>query len=216
MKVYTTNEAATLQQFEQMFFNPVNGEAVMFMPKPEVDPDAPPAATRNFRDQDVYVGTGLYFEPAFQKLPALGENLDTSRKAQPIAPWNFATADTVNTVTDFIAPVLKKNHAEVGGVGLAKVNPEFPYVHADGSPLRSRELLITGQNGISIRVCVGQIAAMMAHSLYEVEKGRFAFSTGNVFADIERQLANIANATRSESGVLDVDMEAEVKSEAGE
>lgn len=206
MQIYSDADAKGLQLFEQMYFNPKTGEAVLFFPKPEVDPDASPAALRGIRDRDVYVGTGLFFEAAFQALPLAGENPDTSRVPQLIAPWNFAKADTVNTVTGIIQPVLQKLGAEVVGVALAKQNPQFPYVQADGDPLRSRELIVNTANGITKRFSVGQLAAMLAHSTYEKEPGQYVFSTRTIFEDVERQLLDAAGAGETSSVDRDVDM----------
>jgi hypothetical protein len=105
-KFYSDAEVEKFVKYEpNLYFNPANGEAVMFFPKPEIGEDATPAMQRMFRDRDVYIGLGVHFENVMQKLPT-ETSLDArvAKGGPTVPPWNFPTAETVGMLAEVITP----------------------------------------------------------------------------------------------------------------
>lgn len=187
-RIYTGDAIKGLVVHEpNTFFNPQNGECVLFFPKPEIAEDTPTFIRAKFRDYDMYVGTGLTFENVQQVLPT-EEDIE-KREIQggsTVPPWNFATAETAATMAAVIAPALTAKNAAFLGIAYAKPNSIFPHVYADGTVARSRELIVVREDGGKKRLGVGYLAMIYARSLRINNDGTIGgLNTFSLFEDVQ-------------------------------
>lgn len=135
-----------LQEFENMLFDTVTGEAISFQNKGLPDERQNP--------------TGWFFEAVSQDQPeSTGPDAKPDKKKKVlISPWGFASDASAQRLAEILKPYLPGG-ASIVGISFGDKNTAFPYSHLQ------REIIIS-YNGKPYRQNAGLLAQSIARTTF--------------------------------------------------